>query len=286
MFGYIKPDNPYLFMKDDTLYRALYCGVCKSIGGTCGQVARFTLTYDIAFLSAIAHNIMNKDVAIEHAHCVIHPITKRPIAARDELSDTLANVNVILAYHKLLDDVYDEGKGRLGSVVFKRAYKKAKKSLPEVDEVVRVNYKNLYDLEKGGADSVDMVCDPFAVMLAGISDHVLGEYKNEFTYKLFYYVGKWIYLIDALDDYDKDVKKNDYNVYKLAYKSINAQNLVEEHGEELASYFNVVFSEIADCFKNIKFYFNADLVGNILLRGIPEATRKIIERIKNKNVGK
>lgn len=50
MFGYVKPDLPYLYLKDDKLYKALYCGVCKSIGKTCGQKARLSLTYDIAFL--------------------------------------------------------------------------------------------------------------------------------------------------------------------------------------------------------------------------------------------
>ena len=55
MFGYLVPDKPYLYLKDDTLYKALYCGVCKSIGKVSGQRARFTLTYDIAFLSAIAN---------------------------------------------------------------------------------------------------------------------------------------------------------------------------------------------------------------------------------------
>ena len=49
-----KGDVVRLYMKDETLYKALYCGVCKSIGKTCGEIARVTLTYDIAFLSAIA----------------------------------------------------------------------------------------------------------------------------------------------------------------------------------------------------------------------------------------
>ena len=86
MFGYLKPDNPYLYLKDDALYKALYCGVCKSIGKTCGEVARATLTYDIAFLSAIAHNIMGVDVVVNRENCVAHPIKKRPVAKPDDIS--------------------------------------------------------------------------------------------------------------------------------------------------------------------------------------------------------
>ena len=85
MFGYLKPDNPYLYMKDDVLYRALYCGVCKSIGKNSGQLGRFTLTYDIAFMSAICHNILGKDITINKEHCVTHIIRKTPVAKPDEI---------------------------------------------------------------------------------------------------------------------------------------------------------------------------------------------------------
>ena len=64
MFGYVVPDKPYLYLKDDTLYKALYCGICKSIKSSVGQIARFTLSYDMAFMSAIAHNILGVDVVI------------------------------------------------------------------------------------------------------------------------------------------------------------------------------------------------------------------------------
>ena len=282
MFGYIRTDDPYLYKKDDVLFRSLYCGVCKAIGGTCGQVARLSLTYDIAFLSVIAHNVTGKDVAIKKAHCIIHPITKRPIAGRDELTDALAEVNVILAYHKLLDDVYDEGKGRARSAFLKPAYKRAKKKLPEVDEIVCKRYKELFALEKEGCASLDRVCDPFSKMLEEISDVVLKDYATDYTRKLFYYLGKWIYLIDALDDYDKDVKKNDYNVFRLCYGSSSADKLLKEYGGDMKFIFETVFSEIADCMANIKFYFNKDLVGNILLRGIPAKTDEIIRRITTK----
>ena len=50
MFGYVTTDNPNLYIKDLGLYKALYCGLCKSIGATCGQMARLTLTYDLTFL--------------------------------------------------------------------------------------------------------------------------------------------------------------------------------------------------------------------------------------------
>lgn len=80
MFGYIQPDMPYLYGKDATLYKAMYCGLCKSIGASCGSARGLLCQFDMTFLSALLHNIMNTDVHIEKAHCVLHPIVKRPVA--------------------------------------------------------------------------------------------------------------------------------------------------------------------------------------------------------------
>ena len=166
MFGYVRTDDPYLYKKDDVLYKSLYCGVCKAIGSTCGQMARFSLTYDIAFLSAIAHNVMNTDVTIENKRCIAHPITRRPIAKKDALTEKLANINTLLAYYKVCDDVYDNGKGRFKRLVVKSGYKRAKRAFPEIDRLIKTRYDELSALEKKGVESVDMVADPFSLMLA------------------------------------------------------------------------------------------------------------------------
>lgn len=281
MFGYIKTDDPYLFKKDDVLYKSLYCGVCKAIGRSCGQAARLSLTYDIAFLSAVAHNVMNKDVTIENKRCVAHPIIKRPIAKKDELTEKLACINTLLAYYKVTDDVYDNGKGRFKRLVLNSGFKRAKKKFPMIDEIISARYEELRALEKRGEKSVDMVADPFSILLAEISDETLGEYKTENTRKLFYAVGKFIYLIDALDDYDKDLKKGNYNVFSSVYGRFNVKELLEKDGEEISFIFSSVFSSVEENLNAVKFYFNKDLITNILLRGLKKTFADVVKRILN-----
>ena len=112
MFGYIQPDIPHMYVKDGILYRAMYCGLCKSLGGCCGQRSRLALSYDMTFLSLLLHNIKNTDVKIEQRRCALHPFVRRPVTADDELTSMLACLNTALTYHKLCDDVEDEHKGR------------------------------------------------------------------------------------------------------------------------------------------------------------------------------
>lgn len=288
MFGYIQPDIPYLYFKDATLYKALYCGLCKSIGRSCGQTARFGLSYDMTFLSALLHNIKNTDVTIEKQRCAANVFTRRPMALDDGITKTVACLNTLLTYYKLTDDILDEHKGRISRAFFKRGYKKAKALHPDAAGIVKARMAELFELEKAGCASLDMAADPFGLMIADLSDYCLGESATEYTRKLFYGVGKWVYLIDALDDYDKDVKKKNYNPFVSAYKAPTKDEMLAKNREEVDFVFKSVFAENAECLKNIKFYFNTDLTDNIILRGMPASTRKVMcgchKKVKPTNI--
>ncbi len=277
MFGYVRTDTPYLYIKDDTLYRAAYCGVCKGIGSVCGSAARMGLSYDVTFLSVLFHNMLGQDLKIEKQHCLTHCIRVRPMAEVDELTRQLGALNTVLAYYKYTDDIADGDKGRGKRLWFKKGFKRAKKAYPKIEEIVRVNLAKQDEIEKAKVDSVDRAADATAVMLAEFSSFVLGERTTEYTYRLLYAVGKWIYLIDALDDYDKDVKKGAYNPFALAYKANSKEELLAgKYAEEVKFIFQSLFLDIQENLAKISFRFNKDLTDNILLRGLPQVTKNIM----------
>lgn len=287
MFGYVKTDYPNLYVKDTILYRAMYCGLCKSIGEVCGQKARLVLNYDLAFLSVLLHNLKDIDVEITKQHCVIHRIGKHPIAKPDELSKRIAALNVILAYHKLNDDVIDLNKGRLKRNFFKSAYKKCVKKEPKLNEIVSNMYKNLLVYEKKGSDSVDMVSDPFGVMMQDIVKELLGDKFDESVSVLSYNLGKWIYLIDAIDDFEKDKKKKSFNVFINLYNDIDTKKqLMAEKGQEIIPIFADIISQLQSGVNGLKYNFNHDLLDNVLILGIKKQTKNILENITCKNTTK
>jgi hypothetical protein len=281
MFGYVKTDLPYMYMKDVTLYKAMYCGLCKGIGCACGTKGRLVLNYDLTFLSVLAHNLMGIDVKIEKQHCVIHHIKKRQVAVPDELTERIGALNVILAYHKLNDDVLDSGKGKTARKFFRSSYKKAKRKEPEFDKIVEKRYADLVAYEKTGGDSVDISADPFGNMMAEVMKVLLGEKCTQNVSELAYELGKWIYLIDALDDFDKDKKKNNFNVFVNANKEINSKaELIEKNKEQLIFAFGSMLSKIANLASTLEYKFNHDLTDNILLRGLRAETQRILENKK------
>lgn len=276
MFGYVQYDKPNLYIKDFELYRAMYCGVCKGIGATCGQIARTGLSYDAAFLNTLFHNLKNTDVVLEKQSCITKFGFKHPMAAVDDLTKAVGCLNTILLYYKLTDDIADEKKGGLRRAFFKKGYNRAKQLHPQMAEIVDRNMRLQAEREKSLCDSLDLAADATATMLQQIGRYLLEEYATEHTDALLYDIGKWIYLIDAVDDYDKDVKQNSYNPFFLAYGSQNKATLVKDHGNELRFLFNTLFFDIRERMSNIKFYFNRDLTDNILLKGLPLRTEWLV----------
>ena len=278
MFGYVRADTPYLFIKDDALYRAMYCGVCKGIGEVCGQSARIGLSYDITFLSVLLHNIAGVDVEIEKQHCLTHCIRSRMMANVDEITRKLGALNTLLAYYKYTDDIADGDGGRGKRLFFKKGFKRAKKRYPELEKIVRENLQEQEKTEKAKVDSVDRAADATAVMIASACDYILEDKATKYTHDLCYAVGKWIYLIDALDDYDKDKKKGAYNPFVLSYGEESRETLLAgKYGDEVRYVFHAVFFDIRENLSQIAFKFNRDLSDNILLRGLPMVTKRVME---------
>ena len=281
MFGYVRADTPYLYIKDETLYKAAYCGVCKGIGLSCGMLARMGLSYDVTFFSVLLHNISGEDLEIEESHCVAHCLgRKRKMAKADEMTKTLGALNTILAYLKYDDDVQDEKKGKGKRLWFKKGYRRAKRDYPELFKIVTGDLSRQKEAEKdGGTESVDFAADATALMLADVSDYILKDKATACTRNLFYSLGKWIYLTDALDDYDKDVKSGAYNVFYRAFKEKNGKELLEKHGSDADYIFNSLFYDIRENAAGIRFYFNRDLTDNVLLRGLPAKTKEIKNKL-------
>ena len=284
MFGYIRYDLPNLAIKDFLLYKALYCGLCKSIGAACGQRARLSLTYDVTFLSALLHNMTGTDVVIGRQNCFEHVIRKRPIAAVDELTKELGALNTALAYFKCDDDVRDGNGGRVKRAWFKKGWKCVKRDYPALAAFIGEFVAGQADVEKRRSPSPDEAAEPTAQLMKALCAHFMKEQNSPAAEQLFYAVGKWVYLINALDDYEKDGKKKRYNPFVLAYGCMPRAELMERHGQDIAFLFDTLFYSMREGLAGVKFHFNRDLTDNVILRGIPLETARVMKGEPRKEV--
>ena len=281
MFGYVLPDKPNMFMKDYAQYRAFYCGLCKSIGKKCNQVMRFTTNYDITFLNVLYHSIFDVDVEIKEEGCILGPLKKKPIVKDDEYTQVIVDVNNILGHYKCVDDIKDNksaSKWMFDKMILKKHYKKAKVNLQNIDSLVDSGYAKLRELEAQGCKSVDMVSDPFANIMKGIAKELFNKKYNEAIGDMMYALGKWVYIIDAIDDIDEDYKDKKFNLFLFDYDYIDKKTFLIEKHDELNFILMSCYKDIVDNFNKLKVNKYEGVLTNILWYGIKAKTEEILSR--------
>ena len=215
MFGYIRPQKGELKVCEFERFKACYCGLCGALGKKYGPAARFILNFELVHLAMLLWD-ENEAPVIERKRCVASPCRKKMRCARNAVLDACAGYSVILAWWKLRDTIEDEPfikavPHRLGALFLKGAYKKAVRELPGFDAKVRQELTALSEFEKSGGASLDGAADKFAKILSFTVPDSVPESKRRALAELLYHTGRWIYIIDACDDYEPDVEAGRYN---------------------------------------------------------------------------
>ena len=214
MFGYVKPHNAELLVKEYELYRAIYCGLCKSMQKYTGRLSAVALSYDIVFLAVVRMVVAQDPLDTKRENCILHPLKKRNIAQENASLVYASRVSALLAYWKLKDDATDEGlvakiKNLIPLAVMRRAAKKAQ--LPELGKKIKEHMKSLSRAERARTASLDECADIFGALLGDVFSYEVEGELNSTAYGIGMHLGRFIYIADALDDYDRDAKKNRYN---------------------------------------------------------------------------
>ncbi len=214
MFGYVTPLTEELKVKEHTLYKSIYCGLCRCMGKrVCGE-SRMTLSYDMVFLVLIRLRLSGESVSFTASRCAASPFKKKPMMERNEALDYCAAAGSLLAYHKVADDAADKkGLRKLIAVILRSMAERMRKkaALPELDAILTERMAELSRLEHTEGTTVDEAGDIFGQLLAAVFGWGLEGTDRRLSEELGYHVGKWIYLLDAADDYEKDKKRGEYN---------------------------------------------------------------------------
>jgi hypothetical protein len=222
MFGYIMPDKPELKMKEYELFRAYYCGVCKSMGRSFGPISRFALNYEAVFLGLLMSAVNKESSTMNREVCIANPFKKKWVVKDNKYVDFAADINVILTYYKLIDNWQDEKHlaSYGGKLLFSRGYSKASRRSSIIDRVIKDALAKQSKLEQEKCSSIDKAAEPTAEMIKDIL--LIGCKDADKNVQrpmewLGYNLGKWIYTIDAYDDIEKDIKSGSYNPLLLQY---------------------------------------------------------------------
>ena len=280
MFGYIRTDVPEMRVRENEYYRAVYCGLCRSQGKCTGQCSRFTLNYDMVFLALLRIALEGKQVEIKRGRCIAHPFKKRAYVTHCEPLAYCAYAAAILTHGKVADDLVDEkGFKRFKASLIKpftsHMRKKALKKYAELDERVASGLRKLSKIEAEGLASVDVPADAFGEILADILSYGLEGTDEKIMRNIGRHVGRWIYIIDAADDLDEDIKKNRFNAFAKLYGG----RIPDDERESVANSLRLELLAAEPAFDLIDYnelYDIEAIIGNIMYLGMPSTAERVL----------
>lgn len=268
MFGYITICKENISKDGYNTFKSYYCGLCKATGKRCSQSARLGLSYDMTFLAMVLSAIDSKSPEIRNNRCILHPFRENRCVENDIQTDYAADMGVILTYLKLLDDWKDERsiKSLLTMILFKRGEVKAKKRYPKIYNKIRMCLDDLSNLEKEDCDEIDKTADCFARILKILFTPDFIEDKNDKRILgwLGYNIGRWIYVIDAYNDIEKDYKNKSYNTFISKNKGKTYKEIKEAVSEKLKVSLTFTLENAASAYNLLDIKRNKEVLDNII----------------------
>ena len=230
LFGYVKPVNSELLVKEYEFYKATYCGVCRSMKKCTGALSNVLHSYDSVFLALVRMLYSDPSkIKARRGRCIAHPLKRKVMLSTSDATDYTARAFGILTYYKLLDDINDEKLGkRMATSLLRPIFAGAKKraDMVALSDAVKDRLDKISALERDNCPSVDAPAALFGELLGEIFSSGLDGDGRTVTYACGYHLGKFIYAADAAEDYEKDRKSGSYNPYVLMYggSDLTAEN--------------------------------------------------------------
>ena len=263
MFGYINVNGKELSEENKQIYQSYYCGLCRKLREFCGAKGQVLLNYDMTFLVVLLTGLYEPQTESTSFTCLIHPMKKR-LARSNEIQDYAAQMNVLLAYYNLVDDWKDDKSYTKKTVaaMLEKDYQCVAKNYPRQAEAIENYIAKLSEYEENKETNIDLV--------AGLTGEMLGEifaWKQDEWYDelktLGFYMGKFIYLMDAYEDLKKDEKKDAYNPLRF----LDTDD--EQEFEILCRLMMTsMISECARSFERLPILLHADILRNVLYSGV------------------
>jgi hypothetical protein len=277
MFGYIGTIESELKVREAASYKSWYCGLCQCMKRRYGPFSTLFLQYDCAFLALLFSGELGETVDAKRCHCLhrCHDPRRKYRLETPALRFSAA-VNVLLAYYKCLDDWLDERdvvKG-VAALLLRRAVRLAGRDYPELQARTERFFQDQTAMERDDGRP-DAAADPTGKYLESLADMLPFPEAEKLPLKwLLYNLGRWIYLMDAWDDRDRDGRKGAFNPYLKANVS----------QEDAAFGLYASLEEAHKAFDLLSPSRDRGLMENVLTLGCPERTRRVLGE-KGKETG-
>ena len=272
MFGYVRINKMDLTFREFDVYKGYYCGLCKYLKQNHGEISRLSLNYDITFLILLLTSVYRPKSNITQEVCIANPIKKKARIV-NEVTEYAASMNVLLTYYKLEDNLHDDKgiKDILAYHIYKGKLKKAYEKYPEKADYIKNQLLVLQNLEESNSTDIDAVSNTFGNLMGEIFAYKNDKYEHDLRI-IGFNIGKYIYMLDAYEDLDKDIKKGRYNPF------IEYANKKEELRKRVDKLISISLGYLAQSIDNLHIKFNINIIENIIYSGVYLRYKNILNK--------
>lgn len=261
MFGYIMINKSEMKLKDFDRYQAYYCGLCHTLKSRHGIVGQATLSYDTTFLLMLLTGLYEPKEKLDFKRCMIHPAKKHAVL-QNKFTKYTADMNLLLSYYKCEDDWRDEH-----NYTKLALYKLLHSSFSALQTAYPKKLQKIYQLlnsmkqsEQKRTKTIDEMAGQFGEIMAEIFACYSDEWE-EILRGIGFYLGKFIYLLDAYEDIEKDQKKQAYNPLLSHISSKDFEAKCEQM-------LTMMMAECSRLFELLPILKNVEILRNILYSGV------------------
>ena len=215
----------------------------------------------MTFLAILLSGLYEPETRRGSTKCAAHPFEKHE-TRNNIYTEYAADMNMLFAYYKCQDDWEDERK------VWKLLYGKLLEGKTEklkgiyAEKIRKLNLlmRDFSDAEKSKGADIDTLGGLFGKVMAEMMAAREDEWAESLR-RLGFFLGKFIYLCDAYEDIEQDIKKGTPNPLKQKYESIDFE-------EECKTILMMMMSECCKEFERLPILENVEILRNILYSGV------------------
>lgn len=281
MLGYVRVFKPEMKIKDYALYKGVYCALCRSLGRNYSPAARLFLSYDFAFAAILRLAVRDKGCVFSKKRLPCNPAKKSLVCVENGEIDYCARALIITSYYKTADDLRDAGFGtRLAAAlvypIIRLMRRKAARLSPELDATIGSAVKKQAEIEKKGNVGLDEAAEPSARALGKAISAGFEGVKKDGLYSLGYMIGRYVYILDAADDLEGDLKTGRFNPFSEKYPTVADGKRREEFVGEIRATLNLTQSAALDALDSLEKKRFGSILENVVFDGLTRRAEEIL----------
>ena len=274
MFGYVIINKGDLTFREFDVYHSYYCGLCRVLKENFGVRGQLSLNYDMTFLVLLLTSLYEPETSYKMKKCIAHPFEKQGVSV-NEITQFGAEMNLLFTGYKCEDDWEDDRKisRKIYADSLRLKIKSIKEKYSEKAEIIEVCFKNMDRLEKENCQNIDKMAGLFGKVMEELFVYKQDEWE-EILRKIGFNLGKFIYILDAYEDIEEDIRKKRYNPFLEKYQD-------EDFETECKIVLTLAIAECSKAFEMLPLLDNVKILRNIIYSGVWCRYEKIRdERVK------